>query len=309
MLKWKSAEPIPADGISLSEARVALFHRVIPNFTDLQEKLARCVNEHNAHRAAYEAARAKDDGVVPKEHTEKTQKSSAAVDRAADEIARAKDDADLLLREYDALRAADEIERAKDDRVGQNEHEKTQKLWAAVLRAADEIARAKDDADRLLREALVARNLVGLILDPAAPMQPRQLPADGWRVGPDESPGFQDDYVAPGASCRSGPDTRLPGSGEPNAHRRVFFCRSKYKKWLTQLSVKATATSRDETRATADLKEALKDNPNLTVEDAYELVKSYGVTGRGFRQRVWPDSRVAAGLSRLAKRGPKPKAH
>jgi hypothetical protein len=64
------------------------------------------------------------------------------------------------------------------------------------------------------------------------------------------------------------------------------------------------------TRAEADAIQALQthlqSNREMKRDDAWAICRSFGVSQRGFVQRVWPQSRKAAGLSDLARPGRKP---
>jgi hypothetical protein len=87
---------------------------------------------------------------------------------------------------------------------------------------------AQEELDQKLRAACVEEKLKGLVLN--LELKQFELPALGWRLDPVDfdNPGFQDDFVAPGAPCRSGPDTTF-GTGK---HRPVFFAKSDFDRWL-----------------------------------------------------------------------------
>jgi hypothetical protein len=70
-----------------------------------------------------------------------------------------------------------------------------------------------------------------------------------------------------------------------------------------------TLFSNDELRACHYLAPRLRDDPNMKVDDALAICKSKFLTlsKRGFRERVWPQAREAAGLEAVAPPGPKPK--
>jgi len=72
------------------------------------------------------------------------------------------------------------------------------------------------------------------------------------------------------------------------------------------IHAKVKATAGAETRAKAALAAELRANKHMRRETAQTLCMSeYGVSKRGFLNRVWPDAREAAGLSRIGSRGRK----
>src|SRR5262249_24085236 len=72
---------------------------------------------------------------------------------------------------------------------------------------------------------------------------------------------------------------------------------------------RGSATAADETRAIAFLSRRLRAIAHLKLQDGLEFCRKEfpKLSERGFRSRVWPQAREAAGLEPKAPPGPKPK--
>jgi len=70
---------------------------------------------------------------------------------------------------------------------------------------------------------------------------------------------------------------------------------------------RGSTTTADEKRAVSLLRDCLKANNKLTRADAWAICRKQfpKLSERGFKFRVWPDARVAAGLERTARPGRK----
>jgi hypothetical protein len=69
------------------------------------------------------------------------------------------------------------------------------------------------------------------------------------------------------------------------------------------------AKVKEEIAAIATLAPLLRHNPNLKFAEALGLCReSYALSERGFRARIWPKAREAAGLPQIAPPGRKPKS-
>jgi hypothetical protein len=97
-------------------------------------------------------------------------------------------------------------------------------------------------------------------------------------------------------------DTRRPG-----LRRRVTMPHWLYitRASLDEFQKKHPATAAAETRAKTFLAERLKADPDMRREDARAACQKFKISDQGFEDRVWPDAREAAGLSRFGHAGRK----
>jgi hypothetical protein len=98
-----------------------------------------------------------------------------------------------------------------------------------------------------------------------------------------------------------------------SSYREPRIKRSDFKQLMRKFGKSAALagggkyTAKGEADATSHIADMLEQNPDLKRADAIAACKPFGVSGRGFQSRVWPDARIAAGLPRLARHGRKRK--
>jgi hypothetical protein len=149
-----------------------------------------------------------------------------------------------LVHDFDALdeKAGQAIERLKRDQSFE--------AHQAAAAVANEQEAEHLKADIIVRKALIAGKITAFISNDRGDRL--KLAAAEWIVDsgidshrdangtivsvevPNAGFGAASDYVWPGATERSGPDTRLAGSSRPNAHRRVFFQQREFQAWLVK---------------------------------------------------------------------------
>jgi len=91
------------------------------------------------------------------------------------------------------------------------------------------------------------------------------------------------------------------------SERRAWICisRESLDTVLRHLGSSHASTIKDESDAIIFLTNTLKQNPNLKRADAEAECEKFGISQRGFRDRVWPKAREGAGLSAIAPPGRK----
>ena len=97
----------------------------------------------------------------------------------------------------------------------------------------------------------------------------------------------------------------LPDTGPRYARRKVAI-----PFWIFVSIESLTAYSQKhpaEKRAASHLAELLTITPNMKRDDAWEACKQFGISERGFLERVWRDAREIARLPAIAKAGRKSK--
>jgi hypothetical protein len=99
-------------------------------------------------------------------------------------------------------------------------------------------------------------------------------------------------------------DRRSMRRVQPTERCRIVVMRASLDQFEKALGPAATAGA--ETRAIAHLRPLLEHNPAMSKDTARKACKQFKLSGEGFEKRVWPDARVAAGLSRKASPGAKP---
>jgi hypothetical protein len=110
--------------------------------------------------------------------------------------------------------------------------------------------------------------------------------------------------------CQLNPDDPFGGGFAGDNFYWIFLTRESLDAYLQKKAAGARprATARAETAAISELAAMLQGNENMRREEAAKhCVAKFGVTGRGFQQRIWPQAREKAGLPPMAPRGRKSK--
>jgi hypothetical protein len=202
-------------------------------------------------------------------------------------------------------RLADVLARVID--AGRAEHEAQHDICNAIadrkikIRPRVEfLTEGPSDAWNNHRFAREYRNFLGELFDATDSLNvPSQLePGDfHWAESRFETPWL----FEPGMKGFPGP----PRSG----YVRIELFSADVSKVLCNGQSSATRTVHDETAAIKALGQHLKNNRDVSREDAFEWCRANGfsLSARGFQNRVWPKAREDAGLSPRAAPGRKPR--
>ena len=94
-------------------------------------------------------------------------------------------------------------------------------------------------------------------------------------------------------------------AGGTNNEAWICISRDSLDTFIARLGSTHASTVRDESEAIRYLTHKLKQEPDLKRIDAETECKQFGISQRGFRDRVWPKARERAGLSATAPPGRK----
>jgi hypothetical protein len=95
------------------------------------------------------------------------------------------------------------------------------------------------------------------------------------------------------------------GMSERQNEDWICISRDSLAKFLSRFKSSHTSVAKDESDAIAFLTSRLKQDPNLKKADAKAECAKFGISQRGFRDRVWPKARESAGLPTKAPPGRK----